>query len=102
MKKLSLVLSVFMLVAMSAGLVMAAEKHAAKHVATLESLEGQVVSIDTHAGKIVIMANNKEETLEADANLIKDIVVGEKVSIEKTGNILKSIKKFEIVPVPVQ
>jgi len=94
MKKLALVLSVFMLVAMSTGIVLAAEKQAAK----LDKIEAQVVSIDAKVGQIVITANNQKETLKADPKLIEGIAVGEKVIIEKVGNMLKSIKKAEIVP----
>ena len=50
-----------MLVTMTAGIVLAAEKQAAK----LERIEGQVVSIDAKSGQIVITANNQKETLKA-------------------------------------
>jgi hypothetical protein len=95
MKKFALVLSVFMLFAMSAGTVLATGKHVSK----METLEGKIVSVDAKAGKIVVMTTgNKEETLKASAKLTKGVVVGEKVTIEKSGTTVKSLKKMEMNP----
>jgi len=58
-------------------------------------LSAEVVNIDAQAGTIVIKANDKEQTLKAEPKLLEGIAAGEKVNIELTGDMLKSIKKVE-------
>ncbi|MBU0993935.1 MAG: hypothetical protein KJ737_15680 [Proteobacteria bacterium] len=100
MKKLALALSVFMMVIMSAVFVMAAEK---KQVAQLESLEGEVMSIDISGGQIVFLTtDNQKEVLKADPRIIEDIAIGEQITIEKAGDVIKSIKKSEVTPPPIE
>jgi hypothetical protein len=93
MKKLAMVMAVLMLIALTAGSVMAKQKPA-----VLESLSGKVVTVDEKAGKIVIMANEKEQTLKAEPKLLKGIVVGETVNIQRLGHVLKSIQRADVNP----
>jgi hypothetical protein len=92
MKKIAILMSVIMLVALTAGVSMAAEK---KHAAKLETMSGQIVKIDSAAGNIVIMSDGKEYTLKAEAKLLEGFAAGEQVKIEKTADVLKSIQKVE-------
>jgi len=91
MKKLAILMSVFMLVALTAGFALAEEKKAAK----MEVLTGQVVAVDTAAGTIVIKVGDKEQTLKAEAKLLEGIAAGDKVSLEKAGDDVKSLKKAQ-------
>ena len=90
MKKMSLVLSALVLFVMVSGPVFAAHKKVVK----LESLEATVVSVDAKAGKLEITtANNAKETLKASAALLNGVTAGEKVKLQKSGTVLKSIMK---------
>jgi uncharacterized protein (DUF2141 family) len=90
MKKLAILMTVVMLVALTAGVSLAAKK-----AAKVETLTGEVVKIDAKKGDVVIKVNNKDLTLKAEPNMLAGITVGEKVTIEKSGRTLKSIKPAE-------
>ena len=94
MKKIAILMSVVMLIALTAGFAMAAEKPAAK----VAMLSGDVSKIDTKAGTISVMVGGKEMALKAEAKLLEGIAVGDKVNIEETGGVLKSIKKAAAAP----
>jgi preprotein translocase subunit YajC len=91
MKKIAILMSVLMLVTLTTGAALAKGKKVAK----LKGLIGEVVKVDAAAGTIVIKAKNKEQTLKAEPKLLEGIAVGEKVKVELTGDMLKSIKKVE-------
>jgi hypothetical protein len=91
MKKIAILMSVIMLVTMTTGAALAKSKKAAK----VKTLTGEVVKVDAQAGTIVIKANNKDQTLKAEPKLLEGIAAGEKVKVEMTGNMIKSIKKVE-------
>lgn len=90
MKKFAILMSVVMLVAFTAGVTLAAQK-----VAKVQMLTGEVVKVDAKKGNLVIKVNNKNQTLKAEPKMLAGITPGEKVSIEKSGNTLKSIKPSE-------
>jgi len=90
MKKLAILMSVVMLVAFTAGVSLAAKK-----AAKLEMLTGEVVKVDVKKGNLVIKINGKDQTLKAEPQMLAGITVGEKVTIEKSGKTLKSIKPAE-------
>jgi len=96
MKKIAILMSVLMLIALTAGITMAKEKKAAK----LEAMSGEVVKVDAKAKSIVIKVDGKDVTLKADAKLLEGIAVGDKVNIEESGKVLKSIKKVEAPKAP--
>lgn len=98
MKKIALVVSFIMLVTMSAGTVLAAQKHVAK----LETLQAQVVSMDAKGGKIVVTTNNKQQTLKASAKVMKGLVAGDQVRIEESRGTVKSIKKLAVAKQAVE
>lgn len=89
MKKLAILMSALMLIALASGLGPAEEK-----ALILEMLSGKVVSIDNRAGTIVILADNQAYTLTAEPKLLERIAPGEMVDIEIAGDVLKSIKKI--------
>jgi hypothetical protein len=91
MKKIAILMSILMLVTLTSGMALAKEKKAAK----MKIMTGEVVKVDAQTGMIVIKAKNKEHTLKAEPKLLEGIAAGEKVKIELTGNMLKSIKKVE-------
>jgi hypothetical protein len=97
MKKIAILVSVLMLIGLVAGGAMAKGKKAAK-AAKMEAIVGEVVSVDVDAGQIVIMAGDKEQTLKAEPKLLEGIAAGEKVNIEKSGNVVKAINKAETPP----
>ena len=90
MKKLAILMSVVMLVAFTAAITLAAEK-----VAKMEMLTGEVVKVDAKIGELVIKVGNKNQTLKAEPKMLSGITVGEKVTIEKSGKTLNSIKPAE-------
>jgi UDP-3-O-[3-hydroxymyristoyl] glucosamine N-acyltransferase len=94
MKKIAILMSVVMLVVLTAGFAMAAEKPAAK----VEMMSGDVSKIDAKAGTISVMVSGKDMALKAEAKLLEGIAVGDKVNIEATGGVLKSIKKAAAAP----
>lgn len=88
MKKLAMILSVIMLITFTAGMAFAEEEKAAK----MEVITGKVVDVDATTGMITVMANDEEETLQAEPKMLEGIDVGQKVSIEKSEDVVKSIK----------
>jgi hypothetical protein len=90
MKKLAILMSVLMLIGLTAGLCPAEEK-----ALTLEMLSGKVVNIDNESGTIVILAADQAYTLTAEPKLLEGIAPGERVDIEIAGDVLKSIKKVD-------
>jgi hypothetical protein len=91
MKKIAILMSVLMLVTLTTGVALAKGKKAAK----MKTLVGEVVKVDAQAGTIVIKVKDKEHALKAEPKLLEGIEVGQKVKIEMTGDMLKSIKKVE-------
>ena len=91
MKKIAILMSVLMLVTLTTGAALAKEKKVAK----VKSLTGKVVKVDALAGTIVIKAKKKEQTLKSEPKLLEGISAGEKVKVEFTGDMLKSIKKVK-------
>ena len=88
MKKMAMILSVIMLITFTAGMVFAEEEKAAK----MEVITGKVVDVDAASGNITIMANDEEQTLQAEPKMLEGIEVGQKVNIEKSEDVIKSIK----------
>jgi hypothetical protein len=100
MKKLAILMSALILMALTAGIGSATEKKDVNAPTTaasakLEMMSGEVMNIDAAAGTIVIKAHNKDRTLTAEPKLLEGFEAGEMVQIETTGNMLKSIKKVE-------
>jgi len=95
MKKLAILMSVIMLVTLTAGVCLAKGKKAAKPAVKVEILSGEVVNVDAQAGTIVVKVQDKEHSLKAEPKLLEGIAAGQKVNIETTGDMLKSIKKVE-------
>ena len=89
MKKIAILMSVVMLIVLTAGFAMAAEKKAPK----LATLSGEVTQVDAAAGTISVMVKGKEMALKAEAKQLEGIAVGDKVTIKEAGGMLKSIKK---------
>jgi len=87
MKKLAILMSVVMLVAFTTGVSLAAKKPV-----KLQTLTGEVVTVDAQKGNLVIKVHNKNQTLKAEPTMLAGITAGEKVTIEKSGTTLKSIK----------
>ena len=98
MKKLALILSIIMLAALTTGTAFAKNKKAEK----VEVLTGEVVSVDTANGNIVIMSNDKQNTLKAQPKMLEGIMAGQYVTIEKTGDAVKSIKAEQKTEQPEQ
>ena len=90
MKKLAILMSVVMLVAFTTGISLAAQK-----TAKVQMMTGQVVKVDSNKGDIVIKVGKKNETLKAEPKMLAGITPGEKVTFEKSGKMLKSIKPAE-------
>ena len=88
MKKLALIMSVVMLMTLTTGIVFSAEEKATQ----VEMLTGTVQDIDAEGGMIVILANDEEQTLKAEPKMLEGIDVGQKVNIEKSGDVIKSIR----------
>lgn len=97
MKKSTLVAAAFVAMTFAAGTVKAADPVAAPAAAAeqkMETVSGVVVKVDAAAGSIVIKTKKKEElTLQAEAKLLEGIKDGQHVTIEKTGNVVQSIKE---------
>ena len=91
MKKLATLMSVVLLVAFTAGVSLAVPK-----ATKVEMLSGEVVKVDAKKGDIVIKVGNKNEALKAEPKMLAGIFAGEKVTIEKSGKTLKSIKPAEV------
>ncbi len=89
MKKIAIIMSVLMLIAFTAGITLAAQGSKA---AKVEIIQCNVVKVDASAGQIVVSVQNKEQTLKAGKELLGSVKAGDTVSIEKTGDTVKSIK----------
>jgi hypothetical protein len=89
MKKLAILMSVVMLLTFTLGVAIAAEKKAQKVV----TLSGDVVKVDAATGKITVKAKGKDITLTGEKTMLEGIAAGDKVTLEKSGHTLKSIKK---------
>ena len=50
--------------------------------ARMESMTGEVLSVDPEGGKIVIVSDEKESTLKARPKMLEGIVAGESVVLE--------------------
>jgi hypothetical protein len=98
MKKIAILMSVIMLITMTAGISMAKAKTTAK----LETLSGEVVKVDAKAQSIVINVDGKDLTLKAHAKLLEGIAAGDKVTFEKAKHVLKSINKIEAPAAPAK
>jgi len=87
MKKLAMLLSVMMLVAFTSGISVAKTKAAKVRTAT-----GVVVQVNDQAGTVVIKIHNKDQTLKAEPKMLEGLAAGAKVTIQSSGDMLKSIK----------
>ena len=95
MKKVTMVLAVFMVFIVSAGCSGGTEKEQAV------KLKGVVVNHDAQAGTITLEADkvgSKGQVMKIDPALIGEIAVGDVVEYEKSGNTIKSIKKIPPPP----
>ena len=61
-------------------------------VKNIDTYTGKVVSVDAAKGKIVVMANGWEDTLQAQPKMLEGIMAGQYVTIERTGDVVNSIK----------
>lgn len=86
MRKLAIVMSVMMVIALTAGVSLAAQK-----AAKVQTVTGEVIKVDAKTGDIVIKFNNKDHALKAEPKMLTGIMTGEKVTIEKSGKTVKSI-----------
>ena len=98
MKKLALILSIIVLAVMTTGIAFAKDKKAEK----MEVLTGEVVSVDVDNGTIVVMSNDKQNTLQAQPKMLEGVMAGQYVTIEKTGDAVKSIKAEQKAEQPEQ
>ena len=98
MKKLALILSIIVLAVMTTGIAFAKDKKAEK----MEVLTGEVVSVDVDNGTIIIMSNDKQNTLQAQPKMLEGVMAGQYVTIEKTGDAVKSIKAEQKTEQPEQ
>jgi len=98
MRKIAMVLAVFMVLIVTAGISAATEKEQA---AKSQKLKGVVINHDAKAGTITIEADeigSKGHVMKIDPALIKEIAVGDVVEYEKSDNTVKCLKK--IMPPP--
>lgn len=94
MRKITMILALFMVLILTAGWSVATEKEQA---AKSQKLKGVVVNHDAQAGTITLAADKvggKRHVMKVDPALIKEIAVGDVVEYEKSGNTVKSIKKI--------
>jgi hypothetical protein len=98
MRKMAMILSIFMLMAFSAAI---ASSTAAAKSSKMETVDANVVKVEVSAGEIVVMVNGREETLKAKKKLLKSVKDGDMVSIEKSGKTVKSIKVVAAPPAAV-
>jgi LEA14-like dessication related protein len=87
MKKLAILMSVVMLVAFTASVSMAAQK-----AAKVKMITGEVVKVDADKGDLVLKVKNKNHTYKAEPKMLTGITPGEKVTVEESGKMVKSIK----------
>ena len=55
-------------------------------------MNGEVISVDAANGNVVIMSDDRENTLQAQPRMLEGLMAGQYVKIEKTGDVVKSIK----------
>lgn len=65
---------------------------AAQKAAKVQMPTGEVFKVVAETGKLVIKVGNKNQTLKAEPKMLTGITAGEKVTVEKSGQTLKSIK----------
>jgi LEA14-like dessication related protein len=87
MKKLAILMSVVMLVAFTTSVSLAAQK-----AAKVKMITGEVVKVDTDKGDLVLKVKNKNHTYKAEPKMLTGITPGEKVTVEESGKMVKSIK----------
>lgn len=63
--------------------------------ARMESITGEALSVDPEGGKIVIISDEKENTLKARPKMLEGIAAGESVKIEKADDEVKTIKQID-------
>ena len=90
MKKLAILMSLVMVVAFTASVSLAAQK-----AHKVQMMTGEVVKVDANKGDLVIKVKNKNHAFKAEPKMLSGITAGEKVTIEKSGKTLKSIKPAE-------
>jgi nitrous oxidase accessory protein NosD len=86
-KKFAILMSMMMLVALTSGVALAKTKAAKLHAMT-----GIVAKVDAQAGTLALKVKKKEHTLKAEPKMLEGITVGEKVTVKRTGDVIKSIK----------
>ncbi len=91
MKKIALLLSALMLVALVSTSAFAATQKEAK----VHTMFTHVLKIDTKADTITFKGTRKDYTLKAEPQLLAGITVGDHVKIEASNGVLKSIKKLQ-------
>jgi hypothetical protein len=87
MKKLAILMSLMMVVAFTASISLAAQK-----AAKVKTMTGEVVKVDADKGDFVLKVKNKNHTLKAEPKMLSGITPGEKVTVEESGKMVKSIK----------
>lgn len=87
MKKFAILMSMLMLVGLTSGVAMAQTKAVKLHTMT-----GFVAKIDAQAGTITLKYGKKHHALKAEPKMLEGIAVGSKVKVERSGNVIKSIK----------
>ena len=87
MKKMAMLMVLVMAVAFAAAPLMAAEK-----ATKVQSVSGEIVKIDAAKGTLVVKIKDKNQSLKAEPQMLVGISVGQKVTIQKSGAIVKSIQ----------
>ena len=87
MKKMAMLMVLVMAVAFAAAPLMAAEK-----ATKVQSVSGEIVKIDAAKGTLVVKIKDKNQSLKAEPQMLEGISVGQKVTIQKSGAIVKSIQ----------
>lgn len=91
MKKIMLLLSALMMAALVSTPAFAANRKEAR----MHTYITHVVKIDAAAGTITFRGRKHNYTLKAEKQLMAGIADGDRVKIQTSGGILKSIKKLE-------
>jgi hypothetical protein len=87
MKKLAILMSLVMVVAFTASISLAAQK-----AGKVKMMTGEVVKVDADKGDLVIKVKNKNHSFKAEPKMLTGITPGEKVTVEESGKMVKSIK----------
>ena len=98
MKKIALILSIIVLTVMTTTITAArGQKEVTTHkVKKVEVFTGKVVSADAASGKIIIMHNGWEDTLQAQPKMLEGVMAGKYYKIERTGDAVTSIKVEQV------